>query len=113
MFKKDKNEDTPVSIETAKRPPDISGKQSVIGPTLTFKGEISADEDLVIEGTIEGTIAHHTHSLTIGKSGRVRADIHARVISVEGTMEGDLHGDEAVILRASARMNGNIFATRW
>jgi cytoskeletal protein CcmA (bactofilin family) len=112
MFKKDKKEDTPVAMDVVKRPPDLAGKQSVIGPTLTFKGEISADEDLVIEGTIEGTIAHHTHSLTIGKSGRVRADIHARVISVEGTMEGDLHGDEAVILRASARVTGNVFAAR-
>src|SRR5690606_39699191 len=46
---------------------------SVIGPTLVFKGELSADEDLVIQGTIEGTIAHHKKNLTVGKEGRVKA----------------------------------------
>ena len=105
-------DETPVIVETAVNPVDTSGPGSVIGPTLTFKGEISADEDLVIEGTIEGTIAHHKHSLTIGKEGRVQADIRARLIAVEGTMQGDLHGDEAVILRSSARVSGNIFTPR-
>ena len=108
----DKTDARPAIAETAVKSVDASGPGSVIGPTLTFKGEISADEDLVIEGTIEGTIAHHKHSLTIGKEGRVRADIHARLIAVEGTMQGDLHGDEAVILRSSARVTGNIFTPR-
>lgn len=118
MFKKNKNEkiheteETPGAVDTVARPVDASGLGSVIGPTLTFKGEISADEDLVIEGTIVGSIAHHKHNLTIGKEGRVQADIHARLIAVEGSMEGDLHGDEAVILRSSARVAGNIFAPR-
>ena len=121
MFNKNKHEEKPV-IETidaslvandsAVIPVDASGLGSVIGRTLTFKGEISADEDLVIEGTIVGSIAHHEHSLTIGIEGRVQADIHARLIAVEGKMDGDLHGDEAVILRSSARVAGNIFAPR-
>ena len=97
--------------ETATRKaPQI--RQSVIGPTLTFKGEVSADEDLLIQGRIEGTIAHHKHNLTIGKEGRVKADIHARVITVEGQLEGNLHGDETVILKATAQVTGNLFSPR-
>ena len=64
---------------------------SVIGPTLVFKGELSADEDLVIEGDIEGTIDHHKKHLTIGKQGRVKADIHASSVIVEGKLIGDIH----------------------
>ena len=70
--------------------PIRSKNVSVIGPTLVFKGELSADEDLVIEGSIEGTIAHHKKNLTIGKQGRVTADIHATSVLVEGVLNGDI-----------------------
>ena len=85
---------------------------SVIGPTLRFKGELSANEDLVIEGHVEGRIAHQEKNLTIGKKGRVKADIHARIIDILGEVEGDVRGDEIVRLKASAVVNGNIHAPR-
>jgi cytoskeletal protein CcmA (bactofilin family) len=89
-----------------------SKSPSVLGPTLTFKGELSADEDLVIQATVEGTIAHQTKNLIIGEHGKIRADIRASVIIVEGSVEGDLYGDEAVIVKKSGRVNGNVFAPR-
>lgn len=115
MFKNSRDDDVPLS--TALRggvdPRNMSKKgQSVIGPTLSFKGEISADEDLLILGKIEGRIAHHKHLLTVGEQGRVKADIHARIIAIEGRMEGDLHGDEAVMLKKTANVIGNIYAPR-
>jgi len=86
---------------------------SVLGPTLTFKGgELSVDEDLIIEGTVEGKIAHQNHHLTIGKNGRVKADVRARLITVYGTIEGNLHGDEGVQIMASARVMGNVVSPR-
>jgi cytoskeletal protein CcmA (bactofilin family) len=86
---------------------------SVLGPTLTFRGgELSSDEDLVIEGTVEGKIAHQNHHLTIGKNGKVKANIRARLITVYGTVEGDLHGDEGVQISASAHVKGNVVAPR-
>ena len=57
---------------------------SVLPPTLRFKGELSADEDLLIQGTVEGTI-HHTQRVTMGEEGKVKANISAQVIKVEGT----------------------------
>ena len=85
---------------------------SVLGPTLRFKGELSADEDLIIQATVEGTIAHHTKNLTIGEHGQVKANINAAVIVVEGTVEGDLTGDDAVIIKATGRVTGNVTAPR-
>ncbi len=85
---------------------------SVIGPTLTFRGELSADEDLVIEGMIEGTIAHHEKNITIGKQGRVIADIHANSVIVEGELRGDIHSDGMVSLANGASVTGNIYCAR-
>ena len=92
--------------------PVRSKNVSVIGPTLVFKGELSADEDLVIEGTIEGTIAHHKKNLTIGAKGRVKADIHASSVLVEGQLDGDIHSDGLVSLAKGATVNGNINCAR-
>ena len=99
---------------TAKTPdPDVRKRNvSVIGPTLKFRGELSANEDLVIEGQIEGSIAHQEKNLTIGRQGRVNADIHASVIEILGEVEGDVRGDELVKLHKSAVVRGNIFAQR-
>ena len=117
MFKKSQQEEerTPVAAQPAAAIDPVTVRTrsvSVIGPTLVFKGELSADEDLVIQGTIEGTIAHHKKNLSVGKEGRVRADIHAASVSIEGHVEGDIHGDDFVELAKSAVVTGNIFCGR-
>lgn len=80
---------------------------SVLGPTLKFKGELTADEDLLIQGHIDGSIKHSS-SLTIGESGHVKADVSAEYISVEGTVTGDLRGSKCVKVRETATVGGNI-----
>lgn len=115
MFKKS-NESAPPAMfrmESDTPSPRTSKGVSVLGPTLTFRGgELSSDEDLVIEGTVEGKIAHHNHHLTIGKQGKVKADVRARMITVHGYIEGDLHGDEGVHISATAQVVGNVTAPR-
>ncbi len=115
IFKKLEEEERP----SLASPPKIGDAQpmrarnvSVIGPTLIFKGDLVADEDLVIEGQIEGTIAHHKKNLTVGKQGRVKADLHASSIIIEGELVGDMHGDEVVSLANGADVTGNIFCRR-
>ena len=92
--------------------PVRSKNVSVIGPTLVIKGELSADEDLVIEGHIEGTIAHHKKHLTVGKQGRVQANIHASSVIVEGQLVGDIHSEGVVSLANGADVKGNIYCGR-
>ena len=72
-----------------------SKNRSVIEPTLAIKGDLSA---LVIEGHIEGTIAHHKKHLTVGEQGRVKADIHASSVIVLGQLIGDIHSEGIVSL---------------
>lgn len=115
MFKKVREDEetrqTP-QLRIGEQQPIRSKNVSVIGPTLVFKGELSADEDLIIEGTIEGTIAHHKKNLTIGAKGRVSADIHASSVLVEGQLDGDIHSDGLVSLAKGATVNGNIYCAR-
>ena len=85
---------------------------SIIGPTLVIKGELSADEDLVIEGHIEGTIAHHKKHLTVGEQGRVKGDIHAHSVIILGQLLGDIHSEGMVSLAKGADVNGNITCAR-
>ena len=115
IFRKSDDNDRPDIASAPKigqTQPIRSKKASVIGPTLVIKGELSADEDLIIEGHIEGTIAHHKKHLTVGKQGRVLADIHASSVIVEGQLVGDIHSDGMVSLVKGAEVKGNIFCAR-
>lgn len=115
IFKKTDDDERPVMASPPKigdTPPLRSKNVSVIGPTLVFKGELSADEDLVIEGQIEGTIAHHEKHLTVGKQGRVKADIHASSVIVLGQLIGDIHSEGTVSLAKGADVIGNIYCGR-
>ncbi len=117
MFKKaeaeaDDEPDIASSPKIGETRPVRSKNVSVIGPTLVFKGELSADEDLIIEGKIEGTIAHHRKHLTVGKQGRVKADIHASSVIIEGKLVGDIHSEGVVSLANGADVTGNIYCRR-
>ena len=93
------------------RMPDAAPRASVLGPTLRFRGELSAQEDLIIQGSVEGSITH-TQSLTVGTDGSMKGDIRARVIIIDGKVEGDLYATESVSVRATAKVKGNVFAPR-
>src|ERR1700722_10208255 len=86
-------------------------RASVLGPTLKFRGELSAQEDLIIQGSVEGSLTH-TQSLTVGTDGTMKGDIRARVIVIDGKVDGDLYATESVSIRATAKVKGNVFAPR-
>lgn len=90
-------------------PYDHRAKASVIGPTVSFKGDLTAEEDLLIQGKVQGSITH-TARLTVGKQGTVKAEVRAKVIEVDGEVEGDVYGEDSVNVRASANVKGNIFS---
>jgi cytoskeletal protein CcmA (bactofilin family) len=84
----------------------------MIGTTISIKGDLTGEEDLLIEGRVEGKIQFSRNSITIGKSGRIKADILAKSITVEGEVEGNLFGEEQLVLRQSSTVRGNITAPR-
>jgi cytoskeletal protein CcmA (bactofilin family) len=90
-------------------PNGANDRASVLGPTLYFKGDLSAEEDLLIQGRVEGSITH-TQRLTVGVQGTVKANIRAQLIIVEGTVDGDLQADKAIFVKETAKVIGNIYA---
>jgi cytoskeletal protein CcmA (bactofilin family) len=84
-----------------------SDRASILGPTLRFKGELSAGEDLVIHGHVEGTIGPAPR-VTIGPEAQVKASINADVIIVEGRVDGDLHAQVSITVRPKANVRGNL-----
>lgn len=96
----------------SQRPPAARGEVASIGASITVKGDISGEEDLLVQGRVEGTIDLKTNHVTVGREGRVKADIHGRVIDVQGEVEGNLFGDEQVVVRQTGEVRGNITAPR-
>jgi cytoskeletal protein CcmA (bactofilin family) len=102
--------ETPRPSSAASR--SAPGELATIGRSITIKGEVSGDEDLLIQGRVDGSIDLDQQSVTVGREGRVKANITGRVVTVEGQVEGDLKAQEQVILRSSARVHGDITAPR-
>lgn len=87
-----------------------AGPVSVIGETVHFKGELSAGEDLIIEGKIEGSINQGKCCLTVKPKGELVANVDATKIFVEGMVTGDLAATVSVSIRDGANVAGNIVA---
>lgn len=86
-------------------------KVAVLGPTLRFKGDISVQEDFILQGRIEGSI-HQAQRIVIATGGAVVGTVHARVVVVDGYVQGDLRSLESVTVQKTGRVDGNIFAPR-
>jgi len=92
--------------------PAHRGKVAIIGPGIHVHGDINGDEDLVIEGKVDGKIRLKANQVDIGHSGKVQADITAKVIKIAGDVKGDITGMEKVIISRTGNVNGNIIAPR-
>lgn len=87
-------------------------KTAMIGASIKIKGDVVGDENLVIEGEVDGQVTLNNHELTIGESGKVTADLRAKTIRIDGSVTGDIDGQELVIVSKSGRVLGNIVAPR-
>ena len=85
---------------------------AVIGSKINFKGELSGDEDLLIQGKVEGTVTLNGYKLTIGKLGHVKANLQAKNIIIDGTVEGDIIAQDHIAINASSIVRGNFTANR-
>ncbi len=85
---------------------------AVIGKSVQIRGEVKGNEDLVVEGLVEGTVTLTEHRLTIGANARVTANVTARDVVVQGHLQGDIHAAGRVELRGGSHVNGDIRAAR-
>ena len=91
------------------KPPEGS---TVIGKSVTIRGQMSGQEDLFMDGVIEGTIQLSDGRLTIGPNARVQADLQARDVVIYGRVDGKVRATGRIELRDSAAVRGDLFAER-
>jgi cytoskeletal protein CcmA (bactofilin family) len=109
-----RSDTAPRSESTVARPSSSSAgrEHAMIGASIHIDGDLRGEEDLLIEGEVNGTVQLKNNSLTIGPQGKVRADVYAQSIIVDGYMEGDLYGSERVAIRKNAQVRGNVTSPR-
>ncbi len=114
MWKKTKDENSkPESPPLGESPIEQSKEQAIIGRSISIKGELSGEEDLLIQGRVEGKIAFKNNNVTVGRNGHIRADIRGKLISIEGDVQGNLFGDEEIVVRESAVVRGDMRTPRF
>ncbi len=86
--------------------------KAVIGLEVKVQGDLSGKEDLIINGTVEGSINFHESNVFIGKKGKVNADVTANSIVVEGEVKGGMRGNEQIIIKPTGRVFGDLRAPR-
>lgn len=82
---------------------------TVIGADAVFKGELSFDKGVRVDGRVEGKITTKGH-LAVSQAGKLQADVAAGNIIVEGQVNGNLSATDRVELRQTARLKGDIRA---
>ncbi len=90
----------------------MASTNTQIGQTVALKGEISARENLLIDGEVEGSIELQEASLTVGQHGRVTADIRAKEIIIDGAVKGNLYASERIEIRRSGSVVGDLVSAR-
>jgi cytoskeletal protein CcmA (bactofilin family) len=83
-----------------------------IGKSISIKGDLTGNEDMVIEGKVEGKVDLPNNQLTVGANGTVRAEISAKAIVVVGRVAGNVHGTERVEIQGSGVVEGDVSAPR-
>jgi cytoskeletal protein CcmA (bactofilin family) len=81
-----------------------------IGQSVVIKGELNAKEDLIVEGQLEGKVELDHNVLTIGPAGRIKAQVLAKKVIVMGKVDGNITATEAIQLRETATVDGELVA---
>jgi cytoskeletal protein CcmA (bactofilin family) len=90
-----------------------SGAQySMIGKSISIKGEITASDPVYVYGSVEGLINAPAHRVTVGKEGMVKADISAREVVIMGDVFGNLDALERVEIRCDGSLMGDLSTSR-
>lgn len=89
-----------------------ASETATLGASIFFKGRIEGNDDLVIRGRVEGTVKLPKNKVVVAKGSKVKANITARSIQVEGHVRGTLKGGNDVTVRPGGQVDGDIVAPR-
>ena len=113
IFQNMKNNNPGVLVGGLSRgPQQETTPTTMIGAKMVIKGDVSGEENLWIEGKFEGTVNLPSGEVTVGKAGQVSADITAKVLMVDGRVEGEIRGTEKVVISKTGHIEGNISSSR-
>lgn len=99
----------PNTLATPKlEPRDSQASHSWLGPSLYVKGEISGNEDLLIDGTVEGIVRLNEKKLMIGPAANVKADISAGEVLVSGNLKGNIFARGRIEVRNDGSVTGDL-----
>ena len=79
-----------------------------IGKGMTVRGDIRSQEDLYVDGEVEGKIELEQHVLTVGPAGKVDASIRAREVVISGSVTGDIEALHKIVIHKDAKLVGDI-----
>jgi cytoskeletal protein CcmA (bactofilin family) len=96
------------------RNPDLDAARgaATIGKAVKVNGQIVSQEDLYVDGDVEGTVELIQHKLTIGPNGKVHAAIKAREVVVLGSIQGNVEASDKIEIRKDAKLVGDIKTAR-
>ncbi len=83
-----------------------------IGKSIVIKGDLSGEEDLIVEGKVEGKVQLPNNRLTIGQGGNVMADVHAKSVVVIGRVSGNVSAGERLEIQATGVVEGDVRTPR-
>ena len=81
-----------------------------VGQSVVFIGSLMSAEDMTIDGHIEGSIDVRDHAVTAGPDADIRADIVAKVVTIHGTVVGNIRASAKIEICATAHIDGELIA---
>jgi cytoskeletal protein CcmA (bactofilin family) len=102
----------PAASQTFRSSAPTARNLAILGPGLFVKGQISGEEDLQIDGKVEGSISLKGQRLTVGQNGEVVSDVHAREVIVYGKVRGNLFAEDRIEVKKDGSVVGNITGGR-
>jgi cytoskeletal protein CcmA (bactofilin family) len=105
----DEKEEEDKTITPEKAPPRNAAR---FGSSFRLKGEMSGDEDLIIEGRFRGKIDLKNHSLLVEQTGNIKAEIRAKNVTIKGSIEGNIYASGKVFISKDGNVKGDIISPK-
>jgi cytoskeletal protein CcmA (bactofilin family) len=107
------SKEEPMTFEEKNNPPlENIDRTARLGPTLAFQGELTGQEDFVVQGKFQGKLNLPGNNLLIAEQGKIEAEIHISNVTIRGEVTGNIHASGRVVIEKTGRMRGDLDASR-
>jgi len=102
----------PMSAKQPESETKPSSGNAQIGQSIHIEGTLIGNEDLTIDGKVQGTIQLNGHSLSVGNNGKIEAKVSAKSVTVQGEVNGNITAEDKIQITASGTVKGDLRAPR-